>query len=59
MEGYDFALESPRVRLALLRGSLPPVGEDLQPAASHHLAFGLARLAARMDASPPSATDDA
>jgi hypothetical protein len=51
MEGYDFALESPRsVRLALLRGSLPPVGEDLQPAASHHLAFGLARLAARMDA---------
>ena len=50
MEGYDFALESPRVRLALLRGTLPPVGEDLQPAGSHNLAFGLARLAARMDA---------
>jgi class 3 adenylate cyclase len=50
MEGYDFALESPRVRLALLRGNLPPVAETLQPAASHNLSFGLARLAARMDA---------
>jgi class 3 adenylate cyclase/tetratricopeptide (TPR) repeat protein len=50
MEGYDFALESPRVRLALLRGELPPVGETLRPAASHNLAFGLARLAARLDA---------
>jgi predicted ATPase len=48
MEGYDFALESPRLRLALLRGNLQPVGEA--PAvASHNLSFGLARLAARMD----------
>ena len=50
MEGYDFALESPRLRLALLRGNLQPVGEALEAAASHNLAFGLARLAARMDA---------
>ncbi len=50
MEGYDFALESPRLRLELLRGNPQPVGEVLQPAASHNLSFGLARLAARMDA---------
>jgi class 3 adenylate cyclase len=50
MEGYDFALESPRLRLALLRGNLPPLGEALDPAASHNLSFGLARLATRMDA---------
>lgn len=50
MEGYDFALESPRLRLALLRGNLQPVGEALEAAASHNLSFGLARLAARMDA---------
>jgi hypothetical protein len=50
MEGYDFALESPRLRLALLRGHLPSVGAALDPAASHNLSFGLARLAARMDA---------
>jgi len=51
MEGYDFALESPRLRLALLRGNLQPVGEAVESAASHNLSFGLARLAARMDAS--------
>jgi class 3 adenylate cyclase len=50
MEGYDFALESPRLRLALLRGNPQPVGEALEAAGSHNLAFGLARLAARMDA---------
>jgi hypothetical protein len=50
MEGYDFALESPRLRLALLRGNLSPVEEALVPAATHNLSFGLARLAARMDA---------
>lgn len=50
MEGYDFALESPRLRLALLRGNLQPLGEALEAAASHNLSFGLARLAARMDA---------
>lgn len=50
MEGYDFALESPRLRLALLRGKLQRVGEALDAAASHNLSFGLARLAARMDA---------
>jgi hypothetical protein len=50
MEGYDFALESPRLRLALLRRNLQPVGEALDAAASHNLSFGLARLAARMDA---------
>jgi len=50
MEGYDFALESPRLRLELLRGNLQPVGEALEAAASHNLSFGLARLAARMDA---------
>jgi hypothetical protein len=50
MEGYDFALESPRLRLALLRGNLQPVGEALEAAASHNLSFGLARLVARMDA---------
>jgi len=51
MEGYDFALESPRLRLALLRGNLQSVGEAVESAASHNLSFGLARLAARMDAS--------
>lgn len=50
MEGYDFALESPRLRLALLRGNPQPVGEALEAAGSHNLAFGLARLTARMDA---------
>jgi len=50
MEGYDFALESPRLRLALLSGNLQPVGEALEAAGSHNLSFGLARLAARMDA---------
>jgi hypothetical protein len=50
MEGYDFALESPRLRLALLRGNLQPVGEPHRAAGSHNLSFGLARLAARMDA---------
>jgi hypothetical protein len=50
MEGYDFALESPRLRLALLRGNLQSVGEALGAPASHNLSFGLARLAARMDA---------
>ncbi|MEO8291014.1 MAG: adenylate/guanylate cyclase domain-containing protein [Gaiellaceae bacterium] len=50
MEGYDFALESPRLRLALLRGTLQPVGEALEAVGSHNLSFGLARLAARMDA---------
>jgi hypothetical protein len=50
MEGYDFALESPRLRLALLRGDLQPVGEALEAAGSHNLSFGLARLAARLDA---------
>jgi class 3 adenylate cyclase/tetratricopeptide (TPR) repeat protein len=49
MEGYDLALESPRLRLALLRGNPQPVGEALEAAASHNLSFGLARLAARMD----------
>lgn len=49
MEGYDFALESPRLRLALLRGNLQ-VGEALEAPANHNLSFGLARLAARMDA---------
>jgi hypothetical protein len=50
MEGYDFALEAPRLRLALLRGNLQAGGEALEAAASHNLSFGLARLAARMDA---------
>jgi class 3 adenylate cyclase len=50
MEGYDFALESPRLRLALVRRNLQHVGEALEAAASHNLSFGLARLAARMDA---------
>jgi class 3 adenylate cyclase len=50
MEGYDFALESPRLRLALLRGNLQPLGEAVESAASHNLSFGLARLAARLDA---------
>jgi class 3 adenylate cyclase len=50
MEGYDFALDSPRLRLALLRGNLQPVGEAVDAAASHNLSFGLARLAARLDA---------
>jgi class 3 adenylate cyclase len=50
MEGYDFALESPRLRLALLRGNLHHVGEALEVAGSHILSFGLARRAARMDA---------
>lgn len=50
MEGYEFALESPRLRLALVRGNLQPLGEALEAAASHNLSFGLARLAARMDA---------
>jgi class 3 adenylate cyclase len=50
MEGYDFALESPRLRLALLRGNLEPVGDALEASASHNLSFGLARLAVRMDA---------
>jgi len=50
MEGYDFALESPRLRLALLRGNLQSVGEAVESAASPNLSFGLARLAARMDA---------
>jgi hypothetical protein len=50
MEGYDFALESPRLRLALLRGNLQRVGDALEASASHNLSFGLARLAARMDA---------
>lgn len=50
MEGYEFALESPRLRLELLRGNPQPVGGVLEAAASHNLAFGLARLAARMDA---------
>jgi hypothetical protein len=50
MEGYDFALESPRLRLALLRGNLEPVGDALEAPASHNLSFGLARLAARLDA---------
>lgn len=50
MEGYDFSLESPRLRLALVRGNLQPVGEALEAAGSHNLSFGLARLAARMDA---------
>jgi hypothetical protein len=50
MEGYDFSLESPRLRLGLLRGNLQRVGEALEAAASHNLSFGLARLAARMDA---------
>ena len=51
MEGYDFALESPRLRLALLRGTLQSVGEAVESAASHNLSFGLPRLAARLDAS--------
>jgi hypothetical protein len=50
MEGYDFALESPRLRLALLRGNLQRVGDALEASTSHNLSFGLARLAARMDA---------
>jgi class 3 adenylate cyclase len=50
MEGYDFALEAPRLRLALLRGNLEAGGESLDAAASHNLSFGLARLAARIDA---------
>ena len=50
MEGYDFALESPRLRLALLRENLQPVGEAFEAAASHNLSFGLAGLATRMDA---------
>jgi class 3 adenylate cyclase len=50
MEGYDFSLESPRLRLGLLRGNLEPLREALEAAASHNLSFGLARLAARMDA---------
>jgi class 3 adenylate cyclase len=49
MEGYDFALESPRLRLALLRGNLQAVGDALEAPATHNLSFGLARLAARMD----------
>jgi cell division protein FtsB len=50
MEGHDFALESPRLRLELLRGNLQVVGEALEAAANHNLSFGLARLTARMDA---------
>ncbi|MBA2361448.1 MAG: AAA family ATPase, partial [Actinobacteria bacterium] len=50
MEGYEFALESPRLRLALLRGNPQPVGEAREAAGGHNLSFGLARLAARMDA---------
>lgn len=50
MEGYDFALESPRLRLALLRRNLDPLGEALEATASHNLSFGLAGLAARLDA---------
>jgi hypothetical protein len=50
LEGYDFALEAPRLRLALLRGNPGPVGDALEAPASHNLSFGLARLAARIDA---------
>jgi class 3 adenylate cyclase len=50
MEGYEFALESPRLRLAILRGNLQHVGEALEVAGSHNLSFGLAWRAAHMDA---------
>lgn len=50
MEGYDFPLEPPRVRLAMLRGNLDRVGELLDTTPGHSLNFGLATWASRLDA---------
>ncbi len=50
MEGYEFALAGPRLRLALIRGRLERLG-DLGPAsAGHGITFGLAVNSARLDA---------
>ena len=50
MEGYEYVLDPPRLRLAMLRGSLDRVGELLEVPAGHGLSFGLAYTIARLDA---------
>jgi class 3 adenylate cyclase len=50
MEGYDFALLAPRLRLALVRGELVNVGETVEVSTSNFLSFGVASTAARLDA---------
>jgi hypothetical protein len=50
MEGYDYLIEPPRIRLAMLRGNLDRVGELVEAPPSHTLSFGLAATATRLDA---------
>lgn len=50
MKGYDYLMEPPRIRLAMLRGNLDRVGELVDVPPSHTLSFGLAATAARLDA---------
>jgi class 3 adenylate cyclase len=51
MEGYDYLLGPPRLRLAMLRGDLDHLGDLVQTATpSHNLSFGLAANAAYFDA---------
>jgi hypothetical protein len=50
MEGYEYSLAGPRLRLALLRGSLDGVGTLGRKSAGHDITFGLAVHSARLDA---------
>jgi len=50
MEGYEYALSGPRLRLALIRGELSSVGDLGHASAGHGVTFGLAVTSARLDA---------
>jgi class 3 adenylate cyclase/tetratricopeptide (TPR) repeat protein len=49
LSGNQWSLEGPRIRLALARGALDEIGDIAPISSGHHLSFGLASLAARLD----------
>jgi len=49
LEGNQWSLQAPRIRLALARGMLDEIGELGPISSGHNLSFGLAARAARLD----------
>jgi class 3 adenylate cyclase/tetratricopeptide (TPR) repeat protein len=50
MEGYEYALEAVRIRLALARGDLDGLGQLMKTRAGERFVFGTQEHAARLDA---------